>query len=241
MPLSTNIAATANMPALITFAYPVTLAAPSRGNDLHVRITAPVMGQELPVIVLSHGHGSSMDGYAPLVDYWASRGFVVVVPTHLDSRRLRLRHDDQWYPSIWRIRVEDIKRILDNLTTIENALPGLSGRVDHTRIAAAGHSFGGQTIGLLLGARTIGEDGVLGEDMSDPRIGAGVLLAAGGKGGADLSQFAREHVPYLNSDFSHLVTPTLVVAGDNDHSPLTVRGPTGSMIRMSSAPAAEAS
>ncbi len=69
---------------------PVVLPAPRRGDDLHVRVSAPVTGIDLPVVVLSHGLGWSSDGYAPLVDVWASCGVAVVQPTHLDSRTLGL-------------------------------------------------------------------------------------------------------------------------------------------------------
>lgn len=217
--------ASMSIPAAIVSIRPVVLPAPGRGADLQLRVSAPAIGRDLPIIVFSHGFGSSMDGYAPLVDYWAARGFVVIQPTHLDSRRLGLPPDDPRTPEIWRFRVEDMKRTLDNLDAIENALPGLAGRVDRGRVAAAGHSFGGHTTSMLLGARVLGADGEPGEDMSDRRIQAGVLLAAGGRGGKDLSAFAAEHLPYLNSDFAGMTAPTLVVAGDNDRSPLTVRGP----------------
>lgn len=43
---------------------------------------------------------------------------------------------------------------------------------------------------MLLGARVLDAHGELGEDMSDSRIKAGVLLATTGKGGADLTPFA---------------------------------------------------
>lgn len=225
MSLHVEEGASADVPAATVSIRPVVLPAPGRGTDLQLRVSAPATGRDLPVIVFSHGFGSSMDGYAPLVDYWAARGFVVIQPTHLDSRRLGLPPDDPRTPEIWRFRVEDMKRTLDNLDAIENALPGLAGRVDRGRVAAAGHSFGGHTTSMLLGARVLGADGGPGEDLSDRRIQAGVLLAAGGRGGKDLSAFAAEHLPYLNSDFARMATPTLVVAGDNDRSPLTVRGP----------------
>jgi predicted dienelactone hydrolase len=67
---------------------PVVLPAPGRGEDLHIRVSAPATGREQPTIVFSHGFGWSMDGYAPLVDLWAAHGFVVIQPTHLDSRTL---------------------------------------------------------------------------------------------------------------------------------------------------------
>jgi hypothetical protein len=178
-----------------------------------------------------------MDGYAPLVNFWAAHGFVVIQPTFLDSRTLSLSPmgghseaitaylDDPRKPLMWRFRVEDVKRIVDQLDLIEDSVLGLKGRLDGSRIAAVGHSFGAQTAGMLLGTRVIGSDGSLGEDMSDSRIKVGVLLCAGGRGGEDLSSFATEHFPHLNQSYAEMTTPTLVVAGDHDYSPLTVRGP----------------
>jgi predicted dienelactone hydrolase len=204
---------------------PVVLAAPGRGEDLQVRVSAPATGDELPVIVFSHGFGGSLDGYAPLVDSWTARGFVVIQPTHLDSRTLNLTPDDPRYPQIWRFRVEDLTRSLDQLDLIEAAVPGLAGRLDRSRIAAAGHSWGAQTASMLLGARVLDPQGIPGKDMSDPRIKAGVLLALPGTGGADLTPFAAENFAFMNPGFAEMTTPALVVAGDKDVSALAVRGP----------------
>lgn len=204
---------------------PVVLSAPGRGEDLWVRVSAPATGHELPIIVFSHGFGLSLDGYAPLVDFWAARGFVVIQPTHLDSRTLNITPDDPRYPRIWRFRVEDLKRILDQLDRIEASVPGLGGRLDRSRIAAVGHSWGGQTASTLLGARVLDADGVPGEDLSDSRITAGVLLATTGTGGADLTPFAAENFPFMSPSFADMTTPVLVIAGDRDQSALTTRGP----------------
>lgn len=205
---------------------PVVLEAPGRGEDLQVKISAPVTGSQLPIILLSHGHGSSLNGYGPLADFWAAHGFVVIQPTHLDSRTVGLAPDDPRTPRLWRFRVEDMKRILDHLDLLEAAVPGLRGRLDRGRIAAAGHSFGGQTAGTLLGLRVLDPVSKNAEDLSDSRIKAGVLLATAGRGGADLTPFAAENLPWLKGpDFAHMTTPTLVVAGDKDELPLSVRGP----------------
>lgn len=204
---------------------PVVLPVSSRGEDLRVRVSAPTTGHDLPVVVFSHGFGSSLDGYGPLVDFWAAHGLVVVQPTHLDSRTLRIPPEDPRTPRIWRFRVEDLVCVLDQLDALVAAVPGLAGRVDPTRVAAAGHSFGGQTAGNLLGLRVLDPDGTNGADLSDPRIKAGVLLATAGQGGADLSPFAAERFPFMNPSFADMTTPALVVAGDQDDSPLTVRGP----------------
>jgi predicted dienelactone hydrolase len=212
-------------PTPVVSVKPVTLPAPGRGTDLQVRVSAPATGRDLPIVVFSHGFGWSLDGYAPLADFWAGHGFAVIQPTHLDSRTLNITPDDPRFAEIWRIRVEDLKRILDQLDLIEASVPGLSGRLDRTRIAAAGHSWGGQTASMLLGARVLDSDGKPGEDMSDPRVAVGVLLATTGEGGADLTPFAAEHFPFMNPSFDDMTTPALVIAGDHDQSPLSTRGP----------------
>ncbi|WP_127754826.1 alpha/beta fold hydrolase [Devosia sp. 1566] len=221
--ISTPREANMDAPMPVASVRALRLQSPGRGEDLQLRVSAPVVGSDLPVILFSHGFGSSMDAYGPLAHYWAAHGFVVIQPTYLDSRRLGLALDDERRHSIWRIRVQDAKRILDHLDQIERGLPGLAGRVNRDNVAAAGHSFGGQTTSMLLGARMLA--GGLDEAMFDPRIKAGVLLASAGKGGDDLSEIGRAITPYLHTSFDHMITPTLVVAGDADHSPLTTRGP----------------
>ncbi|MCH5674058.1 alpha/beta hydrolase family protein [Streptomyces gilvus] len=211
-------------PTTVVSVRPVVLSAPGRGEDLQVRVSAPAGGGDLPVIVFSHGFGWSMDGYLPLAHYWAAQGFVVVQPTHLDSRTLGLPPEDPRTPRIWRIRVEDLTRVLDGLDVIEAAVPGLAGRLDRDRVAVAGHSWGAQTASALLGARVLGADGKPGEDMSDPRVKAGVLLALTGLGDT-LTPFAAEHFPFMRPSFDTMTTPALIVAGDRDQSLLSTRGP----------------
>ncbi|MGV9849896.1 alpha/beta hydrolase family protein [Streptomyces sp. NPDC003442] len=204
---------------------PVVLPAPERGDDLRVRVSAPASGTGLPVVVLAHGFGLSMSSYDPLVDFWAANGFVVIQPTFLDSLTLGITPTDPRYPDIWRVRVQDVERVLDELDQIVAAVPGLSDRVDRDRIAVAGHSWGGQTVSMLLGARVVGADGQPGPDKTDPRVKAGVLLATTGIGGETLTPFAVENFSFMSPDFDRLATPALVIAGDHDQSLLSTRGP----------------
>lgn len=204
---------------------PVRIAAPGRGEDIHLRVSAPLDGAELPIILFSHGNGQSLHAYGPLVDHWAGCGFVVIQPTHLDSRMLAIARDDPRRPRFWRFRESDLTRILDCLDMIEATVPGLRGRLDRSRIAVAGHSWGAQTASMLLGATHPDPDEGSVVNITDGRVRAGVLMAVPGTGGENLSPFAAAHFPFMNPDFSGMATPALVIAGDNDKGAMTVRGP----------------
>lgn len=130
--------------------------------------------------------------------------------------------------ALQRKRVEEMTLILDQLGEIEKRGPAIAERIDHDRIAAVGHSMGGQTVGMLLGARLTNPTDETAHDvnMIEPRIKVGVLLTPLGNGGDQLSNYARENFPELNPDYSHLTTRSLVVVGDADVNPfMTVRGP----------------
>ncbi|NDW07999.1 alpha/beta hydrolase family protein [Jiella pacifica] len=225
--------------AALTVAYtPIRLPMPGR-TPLELRLTAPASGTDLPVVLLSHGFGPSKyipskDGYAPLAQFWAERGLAVIQPTHASSRVAGLGPDLPGAPFFWRERVAEMRAILDQLDEVERQAPALTGRLDHGRIAVAGHSFGGHSCSLLLGAR------LNGEDFSDPRISAGVLLATPGRGGADLTPDNAARFPFFHLDFSSIQTPTLVVCGAEDEPHFTPRGPEWHADVFHDAPGAEA-
>ncbi|RYE69833.1 MAG: chlorophyllase [Rhizobiaceae bacterium] len=212
---------------------PITLVAQERGRPLQLRITGPASGVGLPVVLLSHGHGPSnyipsKDGYGPLVNFYAERGFVVIQPTHLNSKVGGLPADAVGGPLFWRSRVEDMSTILDRLDEIEDATPAFKGRLDREKVAVVGHSMGGQTAGMLLGARLTDPKDPAAQDvnMLEPRIKAGLILTAPGNGGDSLSEMAATNYTFFNPDFSQMTTRSLVVVGSDDASAhLTVRGP----------------
>jgi len=197
---------------------PITLTIEDRETPLELRITLPVSGDNIPVILLSHGHGPSSylpskDGYAPLVNYYAEQGFAVIQPTHASSKVGGLGNNHPDAPLFLNQRVLEIKTILDSLTQIERDTVCLSGRLDKERIAIVGHSAGAMTAAMLMGMTLPHISSVL-----DQRIKVGALLAAVGKGGDDLIESARERFPEINPDYSSMITKNLVVYGDQDLS-----------------------
>ena len=88
---------TPESPAFKVVTLDLTLRDEARGKDLEVRIRAPkpaagapdALESGSPLIIFSHGAGGAMDAFPELSTHWASRGYVVVHPTHSDSISLR--------------------------------------------------------------------------------------------------------------------------------------------------------
>lgn len=208
---------------------PIEIPTKNRPVPLQARLTAPLSGTNLPIILLSHGQGqshnlSSSRGYAPLVEFWASHGFAVIQPTHLSSRFLSLDPSTPGAPLFLRSKVEDMKAILDHLEAIDAGFPHIAGRLDHSKIAVAGHSAGGHAAELLLGMSTKDPQTLETLTFAEPRIKAGLLLATLGNG--DVNDFVKKTYPEFQfSDLTTMRTPALVVAADDDVSThLTNRG-----------------
>jgi dienelactone hydrolase len=203
---------------------PVVLPVPGRHVNLEMKITAPATGNKLPILLLSHGHGqsnflSSYRGYGPLVDYFASHGFIVIQPTHQNSKALALDPTLPEAPLFWSSRPKDMQHILDNLDKVIAAVPGLEGRAHKTHIAAMGHSLGGHTVGMLAGMQVT--DPATGKkvDATEPRIKAFVIIGTPGAP-SGLSEFAKVHYPVLaGTDFTTMSLPSLIVNGDEDKNP----------------------
>jgi dienelactone hydrolase len=205
---------------IISFS-PVVLPISGRHVDLEIKVSAPASGTDLPVILLSHGHGpsnflSSYKGYGPIVDFFAAKGFVVIQPTHQNSKALGLSSSLPEAPLFWSSRPKDMKFILDHLDLIISTVPGLTGRVDKVNVAVIGHSMGGQTVAMLAGMELT--DPATGEivNAGEPRFKARVLIGASG-GPEGFNGAARQLYPVLAAgNFSTMTLPALIVNGDQD-------------------------
>ncbi|SVB01646.1 uncharacterized protein METZ01_LOCUS154500, partial [marine metagenome] len=127
-------------------------------KQLPVRISYPIGKIRFPVIVFSHGNGSKGDMYKGFTDYWASHGYVVIQPTHMDSESLgfqtkrdNMREMYQQMLQVTDTRRQDMSFIVDSLDLIETIVPDLKDKLDRTSLVAAGHSMGAATAMIVAG------------------------------------------------------------------------------------------
>jgi dienelactone hydrolase len=186
----------------------VTVPQPDQGKDLPLRIAYPKEAGRYPIIVLSHGGGSSKDDYRRIGDHWVSHGYVVLAPTHKDSRSLGFDIAKAGGPAMQQVmhsRMADMTFIARHLDDIAARVPGLADRMDAARLVAAGHSMGGFTALAAAGLKL--KNKISGEVLSMPDVGyrALVLLSDPGKN------------PTMPDDpWLHIAVPTFIYTGTND-------------------------
>ena len=152
-----------------------------RERPVPVRLYWPEADRPVPLVVFSHGIGGSRRGYSYLGEYFASQGVASLHVQHVGSDRslwsgnpltLLGRLQDAATDREAFERVKDLSFALDEVL----AHAGFGARIDRARIAAAGHSYGANTVMLATGA-SVERDGRR-IQARDPRIKVAVLLSA---------------------------------------------------------------
>ncbi|KAE9362559.1 hypothetical protein N431DRAFT_358559 [Stipitochalara longipes BDJ] len=125
---------------------------------------APITNNDFPVLIFSHGLGSSRFMYIAQLESLASHGWIIIAPDHTydalitvfpNGNVIQMDHsvlDDfpSKMPSLVEIRVADVEFIASVLknSTILSQIPGLISSGDtlrSNRIGIFGHSLGGNT------------------------------------------------------------------------------------------------
>lgn len=153
---------------------------PSLDKDLPLRVAFPAEGDSYPLIVFSHGNGSSKDLYSAYADHWVSHGYVVIQPTHMDSVSLGGSMRNMNYAKMAAIsdsRRRDMRHIVDSLDQLDKQVAGLEGKIDKARLVAAGHSMGGATAMRLAGLMLIDPPHASAIDYRDERFRALLLVS----------------------------------------------------------------
>lgn len=115
--------------------------------------------QPAPVVVISHGMGSTPAGFAYLGEHLASHGFAVAIPEHIGSGEAIKKAlfkgliDTNVFPTDFIERPLDVKQTLDELERLSQSDPILKERFNMQNVGMMGHSFGGYTALAVAGAR----------------------------------------------------------------------------------------
>jgi len=159
----------------------VSLSVPEAERQLPLRVVYPEHGGPFPVIVLSHGTFSSGKQYDRVAMYWAARGYVVILPDHIDANYgvVPTKNEDMYRVS--RSRVADMSIVLNGLDEIEERIPSLQGRMNRQRIIAAGHSFGTQVAMLVTGLRIKNPTNDVVTETDETRFSLLIMLSDPGK------------------------------------------------------------
>ena len=168
-------------PLSITKDGSATLAVPVENREMSLRIVYPDQGGPYPIIVFSHGTFSSSDKYNLVVEFWAERGYVVILPNHLDANYGIIPSKTEDMIRIIHTRISDMSFILDNLDAIEVQNPGLKGKLNRYQIIAAGHSIGTQVVLVNTGQRIRNPTNNYVTESSEDRFMAAVMLSDPGK------------------------------------------------------------
>lgn len=137
-----------------------------RSVPIRIRIPRGVSGR-LPLILWSHG-GGLQDNGRTLNAAWgrtlARAGYIVIHMSHLDHTRTErgavclefaAANQDECtnLPMATVYQPRDANVVLSALNWLEQNVPELNGKIDYTKIAAAGWSGGSMTAMALAGAR----------------------------------------------------------------------------------------
>ncbi len=177
----------------------------ARGREISIAVTHPNGDGPFPVIVFSHGEAGAAKDSRPLLRFWATRGYVVLAPSHADAASGKGARE----PKVWENRARDLAFVLDSLGPIGERVPPLAGRLDGTRIGAGGQALGAGTAGLVAGATVDLAKREKGKSFADPRPKAFLLLSPPGQGWRG----------FTKSSWSDVTRPLMVVTGSRDRGP----------------------
>ncbi|MGK2857243.1 MAG: alpha/beta hydrolase family protein [Thermoanaerobaculia bacterium] len=188
----------------------------ARDRDVPIKVYAPKSGTgPFPVIIFSHGLGSSRQGYVYLGREWASRGFVSIHVQHLASDSELLRTKGRWATfraaynrQEYADRPLDVSFVIDVIEARAGAADGggIWKNLDLARIGVGGHSYGAHTALTLVGM-LVNFPEEKDRSFRDERVKAALILSP------PTMDWSPEE-----SDFASIRVPTMHMSGTRDSS-----------------------
>lgn len=184
--------------------------------DTHAAASAPIATRDRPwpVVIFSPGYGAPRAVYTGLATRLASRGFVVFVLDHPyesavtelpDGRVVGLVENipadhTQYMPQQQVLRTADIRFVIDQIARPDVLSPRLRGRIETSKVAVIGHSFGGAVSAMAV--------------SEDPRVVAAANIDGTPYGDLPDRQLTRPFM-LIQSDYAETGHSDLFVDGNS--------------------------
>ena len=157
----------------------------ARERTLPLKVRVPDGEARVPLVIFSHGLGGSREGGKAWGEHWSANGYLVIHVQHpgsdeslwkgagVDAPKQRMMRGAT--PEQLLGRVDDVRFVIDELTRLQTKsdAPTWAKRVDLSRIAMTGHSFGARTTMALAGERYPGPI----KSVADGRITAFIAFS----------------------------------------------------------------
>ncbi len=157
----------------------------ARERTLPLKIRVPDGDGRAPLVIFSHGLGGSREGGKAWGEHWSANGYLVIHVQHPGSDESLWKGVGEGAPKQRMVRgatpeqllgrVDDVRFVIDELTRQQSKsdAPTWAKRVDLSRIAMTGHSFGARTTMALAGERYPGPI----KSVADARITAFIAFS----------------------------------------------------------------
>jgi predicted dienelactone hydrolase len=193
----------------------------SRDRAIPIKIRVPDGTGKTPLVIFSHGLGGSVEGGKSWGEHWAANGYLVVHVQHPGSDTPALRESfassggepkqrlrNIATPENLIGRVDDVRFVISEIERQQRSgSTAWMSRVDLSRIAMTGHSFGAHTTMALAGQRYPGPV----KTLSDNRIKAFIAMSPNATG----------QPRTFDERFGSMSAPFLSITGTQDGDPLS--------------------
>ncbi len=181
----------------------------SRDRNVPLTFHLPEEKDARPLVLVSHGGAGSRHGMHALASEIARRGYVALCLEHVTSntddirRRMRsqgigfrealIECGDDMIPR--KKRPLDVRFAIDLAEKWNREDDRFKGRIDLSKIAILGHSYGAYTAMVCCGAKPVGID----DDLAEPRITMGIALSPQSANGNffDADSFSKVTRPFV--------------------------------------------